>query len=87
MIIGTRVVIPEFDTVLRGIIVDKRDTTLAEFNPPHPVNPDKPAPTQPISDANMLRLVTVYIVLIDGEDTPREFYKIIHKEDYYDKRI
>jgi hypothetical protein len=20
-------------------------------------------------------------------DTPREFYKIIHKEDYYDKRI
>jgi hypothetical protein len=84
MIIGDRVVIPEFDIILRGIVVDKRDTTLAEFNSEHTDNPDKPAPTQLSSDANIFRLVEVCLVLVDGEDTPREFYKIIHKEDYYD---
>jgi hypothetical protein len=74
----TRVVVNTPEGVFHGSVVSIRYTNLLEFNPPADINPDKPNSIP--NDVNIDRPVTVYMVLLDNETKPKEFYKFIKEE-------
>ena len=78
---GTRVIINTFEGEFHGVVVSWRDTFLSEFNPPAPPSNKTPI-EQPLdlNPVNLDRLVTIYTVLVDGEQEPREITNFIRAE-------
>jgi hypothetical protein len=80
---GTRVIVNEIEGERHGVVVSYRGTNMAELQPPIPVSKDPEDPPitwDPLFPPNFQRRINMYLILIDGEETPREFYKFIRLE-------
>jgi hypothetical protein len=87
---NTRVIVSELEGEKHGVVVSYRGTSIAELQPTPPElkDPDEPAATwNPLFPPNFERRINIYLILIDGEETPREFYKFIRLENTNDTNI
>ena len=80
---GTRVIVNELEGERHGVVVSYRGTNIAELQPipPESEDPGEPKATwDPLFPPNFEKRINIYLILIDGETEPREFYKFIRLE-------
>lgn len=88
---GTRVIVNDIEGEHHGVVVSYRGTRISEIQPPPDTlrAPDDPEPVwdSTLEPPNFEKRMTMYLILIDGETEPREFYKFIRLETANDTTV